>query len=593
MSSDPPPAAKCAHLTPDLFKGCAALMLLELLFTGSRDAASTGSRSGDAPEADADAFSALIAALDGRSAGSTDGNAVRRGENAMMRGASPDGLSGNAVQPVEAVTAPEQVVADEPSQEEMPAPPQPDSEDENVEAAAVLPEAASESAPEPVPARTDAAPVAPPVLSSHDTGEDGDLRAVTPTPAASTPDQNGDDAESAGTDTPPPPRTGAEGQVANKAEDNTGKAQPVGKVGALARPEPGAGPQVMASQAERNEAQARTAADLLPVRETGDTLRGTMTADGNTDGDGEPNAARPAVTAVSASSTQEAPRDGNETRLAAFARREISASRSDSETRSALAATDKPDGEAKSGNTPPSRGAAQPQLPGTAQPAPPAAPGAGAQNPAMPVHNGLVALLAAQAHQPPAPVEPLTLTTGGENGEIRLEAGNVTLARSETPNAQAARAGSPAQLRLASAHIPAMAQLIAKRFGDGGRSFDIRLDPPELGRVHVRLEIGADRSVQAMLTAEKPEALNELQRHARELERALSEAGLDLGEAGIGFALFEGNDSDGGQNPQSAPAGDVGAEEGVALGLEPTLPPPVLERFGFTLARRAGIDVRI
>ncbi|MBN8521051.1 MAG: flagellar hook-length control protein FliK [Alphaproteobacteria bacterium] len=65
----------------------------------------------------------------------------------------------------------------------------------------------------------------------------------------------------------------------------------------------------------------------------------------------------------------------------------------------------------------------------------------------------------------------------------------------------------------------------------------LELDPPELGRVEVKLEFGSDQSVKAVLTSEKPETHFMLQRDAAFLERALHSAGLTVTDGGIDFQL--------------------------------------------------------
>ncbi|AZU04909.1 flagellar hook-length control protein [Glycocaulis alkaliphilus] len=179
-----------------------------------------------------------------------------------------------------------------------------------------------------------------------------------------------------------------------------------------------------------------------------------------------------------------------------------------------------------------------------------------------------------------------------EATELRLESSSPLLARNESASVAGTRTTSAMpHLRMASGHVAELGQMIARRFADGSRSFDIRLDPPELGRVQVRLEIGADRSVQAMLTAEKPEALAELQRNARELEKALADAGLDLGENGIGFALSEGgSDEQAERDPE-----ERGAQPSITSNLtisEESISAPV-SRYGFLMTGRTGVDMRI
>ena len=75
--------------------------------------------------------------------------------------------------------------------------------------------------------------------------------------------------------------------------------------------------------------------------------------------------------------------------------------------------------------------------------------------------------------------------------------------------------------------------------------YEVRLDPAELGRVDVRIEVGADKKVHAILAAHDSAALTDLMRGQRSLERALNDAGFDLAEGGIRFELS----SDQGRNP--------------------------------------------
>ena len=109
--------------------------------------------------------------------------------------------------------------------------------------------------------------------------------------------------------------------------------------------------------------------------------------------------------------------------------------------------------------------------------------------------------------------------------------------------------GRPEQmLRMPAHHIPVFALNLMRRFESGARAFQLRLDPPELGKVEVKLTVGPDRSVEAVVTTERPEALAELQRAARDLAAALQEAGLDLIEGGLSFQLDQsGQDQTGGQ----------------------------------------------
>jgi flagellar hook-length control protein FliK len=82
---------------------------------------------------------------------------------------------------------------------------------------------------------------------------------------------------------------------------------------------------------------------------------------------------------------------------------------------------------------------------------------------------------------------------------------------------------------------------IVERFDGRAQRFEVRLDPAELGRVDVRIEIGADKKVHAVLAAHDSAALSDLMRGQRALERALADAGIDLKDGGVKFELA--NDS--------------------------------------------------
>lgn len=102
---------------------------------------------------------------------------------------------------------------------------------------------------------------------------------------------------------------------------------------------------------------------------------------------------------------------------------------------------------------------------------------------------------------------------------------------------------------------------IIRRFDGGNTSFEIRLDPAELGRVEVRMEVSRDHRVTAVITADSPQALTELARHARELESQLQSAGLQLSDNGLSFDLRQQTN---GREAQEASASQPGGSEQAA-----------------------------
>ena len=109
-----------------------------------------------------------------------------------------------------------------------------------------------------------------------------------------------------------------------------------------------------------------------------------------------------------------------------------------------------------------------------------------------------------------------------------------------------------------------------RRFDGENTRFEMRLDPPELGRVDVRMEVSRDHRVTAVVSAETPQALAEIMRHARDLEQALQSAGLQLGDGALSFDLRQGGERAGDAREQkahgaNADASDVDAAETAPL----------------------------
>ena len=88
------------------------------------------------------------------------------------------------------------------------------------------------------------------------------------------------------------------------------------------------------------------------------------------------------------------------------------------------------------------------------------------------------------------------------------------------------------------AEMQTLALHIAARWAKGDSKFTIRLDPPELGRIDVNLNVNSQGHAQAVLAVEKPQTLDLLLRDAPTLERALKDAGLELG-GNLSFSLKE------------------------------------------------------
>ncbi|MGE0830344.1 MAG: flagellar hook-length control protein FliK, partial [Hyphomonadaceae bacterium] len=121
---------------------------------------------------------------------------------------------------------------------------------------------------------------------------------------------------------------------------------------------------------------------------------------------------------------------------------------------------------------------------------------------------------------------------------------------------------------------------IVRRFAGGITQFAVRLDPPELGRVDVRLEVGRDQRVSAVIAADNPQALTDLTRSAREIAHALHSAGLELRENGLSFDLSQrqfGHADQNAHNPR--PFATSAPETRASPSVSPSVQPLRLERW--------------
>jgi flagellar hook-length control protein FliK len=127
----------------------------------------------------------------------------------------------------------------------------------------------------------------------------------------------------------------------------------------------------------------------------------------------------------------------------------------------------------------------------------------------------------------------------------------------------------------------------------GINHFEIRLDPVELGRIEVRLEIDAEGGVKAHLSVDRVETLALLQRDAKTLERAFDQAGLKLSDGSVDLSLRD-QHSQGQRRHEHA--GDERRDGSRRPGPEirhEHADPPLADAPRRLWGRPAGIDVRI
>ncbi|MCP9625488.1 flagellar hook-length control protein FliK [Rhodopseudomonas palustris] len=135
-----------------------------------------------------------------------------------------------------------------------------------------------------------------------------------------------------------------------------------------------------------------------------------------------------------------------------------------------------------------------------------------------------------------------------------------------------------------------LAVTIAARANAGASRFDIRLDPAELGRIDVRIEVDRHGQVTSHLTVEKPETLAMLRQDQTQLQRALDNAGLKTGDSGLQFSLRD-QSSSGQQGQQQDSSRHA---QRLVIKDEDLLPAmPAGRSYGRMLGASGGVDIKI
>jgi flagellar hook-length control protein FliK len=137
--------------------------------------------------------------------------------------------------------------------------------------------------------------------------------------------------------------------------------------------------------------------------------------------------------------------------------------------------------------------------------------------------------------------------------------------------------------------LSGLAMEIAASARSGKSRFEIRLDPADLGRIDVRIDVDRNGQVTSHLTVEKPETLSMLRQDAPQLQRALDDAGFKTGDGGLQFSLRDqsssgqNNGNQTGRNPQR-----------LVITNEEAIPTAIAGRsYGRMLGSSSGVDIRV
>jgi flagellar hook-length control protein FliK len=176
----------------------------------------------------------------------------------------------------------------------------------------------------------------------------------------------------------------------------------------------------------------------------------------------------------------------------------------------------------------------------------------------------------------------------------------LTTGQTTATGAQAAMTAVPQAATGQAVPVTALAVEITRQAMNGKTQFDIRLDPPELGRLNVRLEMDASGQTRAHMVVERAETLEMLTTDARNLERALQQAGLKTEPGSVSFELAQDAADGFAQDQHSAGADDQSGEtmssDTSDVGLEDSMLPDELaspEAIRQQLYVTGHLDVRI
>ncbi len=122
---------------------------------------------------------------------------------------------------------------------------------------------------------------------------------------------------------------------------------------------------------------------------------------------------------------------------------------------------------------------------------------------------------------------------------------------------------------------------------DGSSRIRIQLDPEELGKLDIRIHVGADGRTGVTITADNRGTLDMLQRDSRGLEQALADAGLKADSGSLSFNLR------GGQQEQNAQNNALANNYMKQQPEEEELAPELSISRSYVIDMAEGLDIRI
>lgn len=155
--------------------------------------------------------------------------------------------------------------------------------------------------------------------------------------------------------------------------------------------------------------------------------------------------------------------------------------------------------------------------------------------------------------------------------------------------ATAVAAPAAAQTNAADAAVPisGVAFEITSKIASGMNQFDIRLDPAELGRIHVRMDVDRDGNVVTHMMADRHDTLDMLRKDTAGLERALQDAGLKTSDSSLQFSLRDQSANQQQSNNSGSNTANIIVEDDMPVA------EPLQRNYAAYRGQTGGLDIRV
>ncbi|MCF6293644.1 MAG: flagellar hook-length control protein FliK, partial [Robiginitomaculum sp.] len=179
---------------------------------------------------------------------------------------------------------------------------------------------------------------------------------------------------------------------------------------------------------------------------------------------------------------------------------------------------------------------------------------------------------------------------------LEPEVGSSTLASKSTSQSSigqnAATANPALATKIGAETVSKFAARLAMRAVSGATKFEMRLDPPQLGRIEVKIAMTSDNRVQAVMIVENPEVFQDLQKGADSLRKALIREGFDLGSNDLEFQLSQENNGSEQQTDDSQGSVDNQVLAQIMAHTSSDDIPDIDTGYGYWLMSEQRIDIR-